>query len=103
MAAGVPAVAYAIPPIIEIDRGLGVLEIVPVRDVAALARALLELASSTERRRAIGEKGKAHVVCHYQSQTNMAEAMHRLNLVAERVAKTASLHAAAALQNARQI
>src|SRR5918996_292755 len=103
MAAGVPAVAYAIPPIIENYRGACGLQIVPVRDVAALARALLELASSTERRRAIGEKGKAHVVCHYQSQTNMAEAMHRLNLVAERVAKTASLHAAAALQNARQI
>jgi teichuronic acid biosynthesis glycosyltransferase TuaC len=103
MAVGVPAVAYAIPPIIEIDRGLGVLQIVPVRDVAALARALIELASSTERRRAIGEKGKAHVLGHYQSQTSMAEAMRRLSLVAERAAKRASWGTTAPLQNAGEI
>jgi glycosyltransferase involved in cell wall biosynthesis len=91
MAVGVPAVAYAIPPILELDNKLGALEIVPVRDVAALARALIELASSPQRRRRISEKGRLRVLGHYQAQANMVEAMIRLNAMAERAAGTGSL------------
>jgi teichuronic acid biosynthesis glycosyltransferase TuaC len=79
MAVGVPAVAYAIPPILELDDGLGVLEIVPLRDVAALASALIELARSPQRRSRVGEKGRARVLGHYQARASMAEAARRLN------------------------
>jgi glycosyltransferase involved in cell wall biosynthesis len=72
-------VAYAIPPILELDNGLGALEIVPLRDVAALASALIELARSPERRSQIGEKGRARVLRHYQARDSMAEAARRLN------------------------
>lgn len=83
MAAGLPALAYAIPPILDIDRGLGALTAVPLRDVNALARALGELAGSAELRRRIGECGKARVLSAYQIRASMAEAASKLNELAQ--------------------
>jgi teichuronic acid biosynthesis glycosyltransferase TuaC len=78
MAMGLPAVAYAIPPILELDNNLGVLETVPLHDIAAMARVLIELADSPERRRRIGEKGRARVLGHYLARASMTEATRRL-------------------------
>lgn len=95
MAMGLPAVAYGIPPVRELDGGAGVLEIVPLRDVAALARVLVELASSPERRKNLGEKGKARVRDHYRVKTNVAEGMRRLSALAKRAPDSVSVPATA--------
>ena len=94
MAAGVPALAYAIPPVLEINDG-GALLAVPPLDVSALARALGELASSAELRRRIGERGKARVLGAYQTRASMAAAASRLNALARRAAHPSSLPARA--------
>ena len=79
MAAGLPALAYAIPPVLEIDSQRGAVMTVPLRDVGALAQALAELASSAELRRQLGARGKERVLNHYQARASMAEAARRLN------------------------
>jgi glycosyltransferase involved in cell wall biosynthesis len=94
-------VAYEIPPVRELDGGAGVLEIVSLRDVAALARALIELASSPERRKRLGEKGKARVLDRYRVRTNLAEAMRRLGAVVERAPDSVSVPAAAPVTKVR--
>jgi teichuronic acid biosynthesis glycosyltransferase TuaC len=94
MAAGLPALAYEIPAVREIDDGAGVLEIVPAGDSAALARGLIGLASSPERRKQLSEKGKARVLDHYQAKTNMAEAIRRLSAVVKSGMDAISLSAA---------
>jgi teichuronic acid biosynthesis glycosyltransferase TuaC len=84
MAAGVPSVAYAIPPVLELDNRQGALKTVPPRDVSELARALVELARSAEQRRFIGAKGKERVLSHYQAKASMAEAVRRLHGLSRR-------------------
>jgi glycosyltransferase involved in cell wall biosynthesis len=91
MAVGLPAVAYAIPPIVELDSGVGALELVPKRDVPTLARVLGELAQSPERRRCLGEKGRAHVLNRFLAQTQIAEAMRRLKSVIDRHSADSSI------------
>jgi teichuronic acid biosynthesis glycosyltransferase TuaC len=91
MAAGIPAVAYSIPPVLEIDAGLDALLAVPPQDVRALASALSELAGSAERRRQIGEQGRARVLSAYQTRASMAEAASRLYALAGRDSRGASL------------
>jgi teichuronic acid biosynthesis glycosyltransferase TuaC len=89
MAAGVPALAYAIPPVLDIEGGLGALTAVPPGDVNALAAALRDLAGSPERRRQIGERGKARVLSAYQIRASMAKAASKLNELAMRGARGA--------------
>jgi teichuronic acid biosynthesis glycosyltransferase TuaC len=84
MAAGVPAIACAIPPVLEIDNRQGVLMTVPLYDVAALALAIDKLARSAELRRQLGAGGKERVFNHYHSRASMAEAARRLNALAGR-------------------
>jgi teichuronic acid biosynthesis glycosyltransferase TuaC len=84
MAAGVPSVACAIPPVLELDNGQGALKTVPPRNASELARALVELARSPEQRRLIGEKGKERVLSHYQAKASMAEAVRRLAALSQR-------------------
>ncbi len=84
MAAGLPALAYAIPPMLEIDNHLGALMLVPPRDVSALARALGELARSAALRRQIGERGKTRVLRHYLARASMADSARRLNALSKR-------------------
>jgi teichuronic acid biosynthesis glycosyltransferase TuaC len=85
MAAGLPALAYAIPPVLEIDDRLGALMTVPLHDVGALAQALADLARSTELQRQLGARGKERMLNHYQSRASMAEAARRLNALTHRV------------------
>jgi teichuronic acid biosynthesis glycosyltransferase TuaC len=78
MSAALPAIAYAIPPILEIDGQSGALLTVPLRDVSGFARVLVQLARSTELRQEIGGRAKARVLSHYQTRASMAEAVKRL-------------------------
>ncbi|MGH7828204.1 MAG: glycosyltransferase [Candidatus Binatia bacterium] len=91
MAVGVPAVASAIPPILEIDGGTGALKVVPRLNIQSLAEAIGELATSPEKRRAIGEKGKKRVLSHYLAQDKMAEAVQKLSAVVDEHRRRAAL------------
>jgi teichuronic acid biosynthesis glycosyltransferase TuaC len=86
MAAGLPALAYAIPPVLEIDNHLGALMCVPPRDVRGLAQALGALARSAELRQQLGDCGRKRVFDHYQTRSSMAEAARRLNTLTRRKA-----------------
>jgi glycosyltransferase involved in cell wall biosynthesis len=83
MAAGLPAIACAIPPVLEIDNRQDALMTVPLHDVDALAQALDHLARSSELRRELGTRGKERVLNHYHIRASMAEAARRLNALAE--------------------
>jgi teichuronic acid biosynthesis glycosyltransferase TuaC len=86
MAMGVPAVAFAIPPVVELDNHSGALITVPPLDAQSFARAIEELAVSPETRQAIGTKGKTKVLNNFMVRKSMAEAVDRLSaLVNERV------------------
>jgi teichuronic acid biosynthesis glycosyltransferase TuaC len=91
MAAGLPAVAYAIAPVLEIDDRLGVLKLVPPADVSELARALIVLADSSELRSSLGASGRARVLSRYLMQTTMAEALRRLGALTGRESAIRSL------------
>lgn len=81
MAAGVPAIAFAIPSIIEIDGGAAALELVPPLDSAALARAIGELAAAPERRRILAQRARQIALERYQVDRQMARAVEVLGLV----------------------
>jgi teichuronic acid biosynthesis glycosyltransferase TuaC len=83
MAAGVPAVAYAIPPVLELDNGEGALKTVAPKNVSELARSLVALARSPEQRRLIGDKGQERVLSHYQAKASMAEAVSLLQALSQ--------------------
>ena len=100
MAAGLPALAYAIAPVLEIDNQLGVVKLVPPADVSELARALVELAESPERRWSLGASGRARVLSRYLMQTTMAEALCRLSALTERESAIQSLPTTAPILSA---
>jgi hypothetical protein len=62
---------------------------------------LIELASSPERRKRLGAKGKARVLDRYRVKTNLAEAMRRLGAVVEGAADAVSLPATAPVTKVR--
>jgi glycosyltransferase involved in cell wall biosynthesis len=78
MAMGLPAVAFAIPPVREIDAGIEALVLVPPLDSKGLADAMLHLAASPDERAGLGEKGKQRVRERFMVKTNMAEAVRRV-------------------------
>jgi glycosyltransferase involved in cell wall biosynthesis len=79
MAMGVPAVAFAIPPVLEIEAGKGALVHVPPFDSLLFAQALLHLAEAPAERARIGKLGKSEVMGRFMVQKNMAEALARLS------------------------
>jgi teichuronic acid biosynthesis glycosyltransferase TuaC len=87
MAMGVPALAFAIPPVVELDDGSGALVAVRPLDTQSFARALVRLAASPTERHAVGAKGKAKVLENFMVRTSMAKVLDHLSrLVKERVA-----------------
>jgi teichuronic acid biosynthesis glycosyltransferase TuaC len=91
MAMGVPAVAFAIPPVVELDNGSGALVAVPPLDVRSFADAVLRLAASPEERHAIGARGKTKVLENFMVRTSMAKAVDHLSrLVKEPAAGAAA-------------
>jgi teichuronic acid biosynthesis glycosyltransferase TuaC len=78
MVMGLPSVAFAIPPVREIEAGTEGVVLVPPRDAQLLAQAISRLATNPDERSRIGEKGKQRVLEHFMVRTNMAEAVRRL-------------------------
>jgi teichuronic acid biosynthesis glycosyltransferase TuaC len=79
MAIGLPSIAFAIPPIQEIEAGTGGLVMVPVLDTAGFSQAIVYLAASPHERARIAEKGRAQVMDRFMVRKNMAEAVRRLS------------------------
>jgi glycosyltransferase involved in cell wall biosynthesis len=77
----VPAVAFAIQPILEIESGTGGIVIVPQLDSEQFSKEILRLAASSDERARIGEIGRAQVMERFTVRKNMAEAVERLKEV----------------------
>jgi glycosyltransferase involved in cell wall biosynthesis len=78
MAMGVPSIAFAIPPVLELEGGTGALVAVPPFDSSLFSQALLHLADSPSSRRDLEQKGNARVTERYMMKKNMASALDRL-------------------------
>ncbi len=84
MAMGVPAVAFAIPAVAEIEAGTGALLKVPPFDSTLFAQAILRLTASPGERLRIGERGRVQVMDRFMMRKNMAVAFRHLVRVVER-------------------
>jgi glycosyltransferase involved in cell wall biosynthesis len=78
MAMGVPAVAFAIPSVVELEAGTGAVLLVPPFNPMLFAEALARLAASAADRARIGKKGRAQVMARFMNRKNMASAIERL-------------------------
>ena len=96
MAAGLPALAYAIPAVEEIDNG-GALAKVPPRDIDALAQALVRLATDRQYRAALGQRGRARVHQAFLTADRMAHAAQRLTQIVEGKGRTTEVEGRTAL------
>jgi len=81
MAMGIPAVAFAIPPIREIEAGTGGVVMVPFLDTAAFSQEIMKLAASPDERERIAKIGKAQVMNRFSLRNNMAEVVRMLSLL----------------------
>jgi teichuronic acid biosynthesis glycosyltransferase TuaC len=84
MAMGIPSVAFAIPPVREIEAGTGGIILVTERKSEPFARALLNLASSPDEQRRIGDIGRRRVEQGFMIRTSMADAARHLDHLIER-------------------
>jgi glycosyltransferase involved in cell wall biosynthesis len=75
MAAGLPAVAFAIPAVKEIDGGEECLLTIPPLDCEAFAHAILRLAGSPQRRRELASKGSRAVRARFNIEVNVERAL----------------------------
>jgi len=84
MSMGVPAIAFAIPPVQEIEAGTGGLVLVPPGNSKVLAEQIVRLASDPVERTRVGKTGQAIVMERFVVRRNMATAFARLSEIAER-------------------
>ena len=73
MAMGVPSIAFAIPPVLEIDGGTGACVLVPAMNSTLFAEALVKLAGSLNSRVQIGKRGRQRVIDRFTARKSMAE------------------------------
>ncbi len=78
MAMGLPTVAFAIPPVLEIEGGTGGLVTVAPFDSLQLSEAILRLAGSPDARARIGARGRQLVTERFMVRKNMAEAVRQI-------------------------
>ena len=78
MSMGVPAVAFAIPPVLEIDAKTGAIALVPPFDVRLFSERLEQLATSSWECAQIGEAGKREVLSRYMIRENTTLAFNHL-------------------------
>jgi len=84
MVMGVPAIAFGIPPILELDAGTGALITVKPFDAPAFARAIVELAASSDVRMDLGKRGRANVLDRFMVRKNMAHALDQVAVLVEK-------------------
>jgi glycosyltransferase involved in cell wall biosynthesis len=84
MAMGVPAVAFAIPPVLELEAGTGAVWLVPPFDPSSFSDALLRLTASPPERTRIGHIGRRQVLDRFLAEKNMTLAIERLAHVVQK-------------------
>ena len=73
-----PVVAFAIPPVLELDGGAGVLALCPAFDVTAFAESIQRLAVERDERSSRGREGRVLVQNRFLVRHSMAVAVKRL-------------------------
>jgi len=81
MAMETPTVAFAIPPVREIEGGTGAPVLVPAFQTEGMIDAILRLAASPEERRRVAQAGKARIADRFSVKKNMAAAVEALSSV----------------------
>jgi glycosyltransferase involved in cell wall biosynthesis len=81
MAVGLPSIAFAIPPVLDIEADTGALIPVSPFDLASFGEAILRLANSADERMRIGEIGKRQVMERYMVRNKMAQAFERVRQI----------------------
>ena len=84
MSMGVPALASAIAPVVEIDGGTGAVALAPPLDAARFAEELVRLAADPVERRRLGAAGQARVRERFDVHRNMGIAFEALVRMRER-------------------
>ena len=72
---GVPAIAFAIPAILELESGTGGVALVPPLNAALFGEAILRLAASRDERARIGKIGKEQVMERFMVRENMGKGL----------------------------
>lgn len=83
MSMGIPAIAFAISPVKEIEAGTGGLVLVPPLDSERFAEEIVRLAADPGERARIGEIGRAQVFERFLIRRSMAAALARLSEISE--------------------
>ena len=78
MAFGLPAAAFAIPPVLEIDGGSGALELVPPFDAARLSDAITALLANPSRRVLQAQRAKQIIGERFTITSNLSAALAHL-------------------------
>jgi len=89
MAVGLPAIAFAIPPVLEIEAGSGGIVMVPPLDSQQFSKEILRLAASPFERTRIGESGRVQVMERFSVRKNMGEAVRWLETLINKHPQTA--------------
>jgi glycosyltransferase involved in cell wall biosynthesis len=84
MSIGLPAIAFAISAVQELENGTGGLVLVPQFEVKPFADAILRLAASPDERRRVGEKGRKVILERFMMDKNMAESLRRVRKLVNR-------------------
>ena len=78
MAMQVPALAFAIPPVVELEGATGGIVLVPPFDATMFGEALVRLAAMPDERSRIAAIGKNRVMERFMIRQNMAIALEQL-------------------------
>lgn len=78
MAVGLPAAAFAIPPVAEIDDGSGALELVPPFDAERFAAALIRLLAEPSLRAERIDRARARIADRFTITSNVSAALSYL-------------------------
>jgi len=89
MVMGVASVAYAIPPVVELDGGFGGVTLVPTGNTGEFAEALLRLCIQSGERKRAGKSGEVRVRQHFMTRKTILEVVRRLKDLAHRNSKMA--------------
>jgi glycosyltransferase involved in cell wall biosynthesis len=79
MAMGVPAIAFAIPPLLELEAGTGGVALVSPFDCRQFADTIVRLVACPEERSQIATRGKSLVMDRFMVRKNMEEVLRRLS------------------------
>jgi hypothetical protein len=93
LAMGIPAIAFAIPAVEELEAGSEALVLVPPLDLRLFADAILRLAASPDECTRRGEKGRALVTDRFMVHKSMAKALAQLTeVIQKRTPEKAQVH-----------